>query len=159
MLGARKMPGPLIDCYVLAPERSAKLAMAFLDRFVPDRDPSFDPNEPSEVLGLPKGTFLDDVLSFLETNKDSEYRMYWSNSEKQEPYHALLAFNADSSLVLGLSPCVDDKESTAIEYLKLMKDFAGTNSSIWGVEMPPPASCEEFFAVKKAIAERHTTRQ
>ena len=149
------MPGPLIDCYVLAPERSATLAMAFLDRFVPHRIPLFDPEDPSEVLGLPKAIFLDDVLIFLETNRNCKYRMYWTNSDNQEPYHAILSFNADSSLVLGLSPCVDGKESTAFEYLKLMKYFAGASSSIWGVEMPPPASREEFFAIEKAISAGH----
>jgi hypothetical protein len=55
------MPGPLIDCYVLAPQPSANLARRFLEHFLPQREASFDPSDPIDVLGLTAGSSIRDV--------------------------------------------------------------------------------------------------
>jgi hypothetical protein len=34
------MAGPLFDCYVIAPDRTAAFAARFLDEFLPERAPS-----------------------------------------------------------------------------------------------------------------------
>lgn len=36
----------LNDCYVLAPKRSAELALSFLNHFLPRREPCFAPEDP-----------------------------------------------------------------------------------------------------------------
>ena len=76
------MPGASFDCYVLAPDRSADLAERFLDKFLPEREPSFDPADPSEVLGVPITSTLREVLQFLEANPTRDYSMCWSNTNE-----------------------------------------------------------------------------
>src|SRR5688572_9673285 len=104
------MPGPLFDCYVLAPERTTKLVLEFLQRFLPEREESFVPEDPAEVLGLPRASSVEEALHHLEQHPSASYTFYWSNRLGGGPYHAIAAFNDDGSLVLGLSPATDDQE-------------------------------------------------
>src|SRR5262245_11208705 len=119
------MPGPLYDCYVLAPERSADLAERFLDHFLPDREALFDPGDPSEVLGIGRDWPVRDVLRFLDANPEHAYRMYWRNRKAARPFNAIVAFEADGSLILGLSPSYDNEPDVAHSVMVEMKEFAG----------------------------------
>ena len=138
------MPCPLIDCYVLAPQRSADLARRFLDYFLPQREASFDPNDPIDVLGLPSGSSISDALDFLEQHANVGYSMYWRNTLDRAPYHAFLAFTSDGCLILGLSPCEDDRETEADRWVEEMKRFAAARHGFWRVEEAPPLNREEF---------------
>jgi hypothetical protein len=144
------MPGPLFDCYVLAPERTADWAERFLDEFLPERTPSFEESDPSEVLGLPKGITITELFRFLEEHPQTDYRMYWQHTACIEPYHAHLAFNPDGSLVLGLSPYTDDHLDKARHYLRRMEAFAGTGPGLLFCEEPAPGTREDF---RNAIGE------
>ena len=138
------MPGPLVDCYVLAPERSAAVASLFLERFLPKRVPLFDSLDPSEVLGLPADSSLSDVLEHLEAQADTQYSMYWRNALEEPPYYGLLAFTADGALILGLSPCADDRMSEAERWIEAMKESTVSDTAYWGVEEPPVETSSEF---------------
>ena len=138
------MPGPLIDCYVLAPARSAALARQFLDKFLPNRVPSFDAMDPVDVLGLADDSSLSDILESLAAQPTTAYSMYWRNAEEEPPYAGLLAFTGDGALILGLSPCEDDRVSEAASWIELMKQFADTDLAYWGVEEAPAESSSSF---------------
>jgi hypothetical protein len=141
------MPGLLFDCYVLAPERTAKFALRFLDRFLPEREPSFALEDPAEVLSLPPSSPIEDVLLYLEQHPTSAYSMYWRSRSGSDPYHAIVAFNDDGSLVLGLSPATDDHPDVARGYLRDLERYAGTEPGLLLFEQPPPDSRADFEAM------------
>lgn len=138
------MNGPLFDCYVLAPDRTADIAMAFLDRFLPDRVAQFEASDPSDVLGVPRGTPLRDVASFLEVNPSVAYSMYWRHRANDSPVVATLAFTADAHLILGLSSCDDDDPECADRTLREMMAASGAEYGYTAVETAPALSREEF---------------
>ena len=138
---------PIIsDCYVLAPSRSSRLSQAFMDEFVPSRVSTFDPSDPVDVLGVSEGYSPSDLLSHLETNTTVSYSLYYRNTENQPPYYAILAYNNDGSLILGLS--CDEDETSAREMLGRLEAFAGS-FGYWGVEEAPTISQVEFEDRKK----------
>jgi hypothetical protein len=139
------MPGPLFDCYVLATDRSADLAVRFLDRFLPEREPSFDPADPSEVLGVPTTSTIRKILEFLEANPACAYSLYWRNPKGVAPFRAMLVFTDDGHLILGLSPSLDDDQSVARAALSEMKTFAGSRLGYFGIEEAPVGSRGEFI--------------
>jgi hypothetical protein len=140
------MPGPLYDCYVLAPRRSAEIAARFLDRFIPERRPSFDPDDPHQVIGVPQGSTVEEVLRFLESNPTVPYTMYWSNERAGPPYNAILSFTEDGCLILGISPSYDHDEVLARQTLAELKQFAASSQGYASVEEPPAGSRQEFLS-------------
>jgi len=137
------MPGPMNDCYVIAPSRSAYLALEFLKHFVPSHEPTWDETDPAEVLGVARNASLEDVLEFLEQNVEREYTMYLRNRESTSPYFAILAYLDDGALIFGLSG--DDEEQATLRMLDQLERFAGFRG-YWGFEEPPAISREEFLA-------------
>ena len=136
------MSGPQCDCYVLAPNRSAILTMAFLNRFLPERSPLWDPDDPAEVVGVSARATEAEILQFLESQPSQSYAMYWSNRQSGPPSTAILAFNRDGSVLLGLS-CEED-EHLASTLLRELEAFSGTGQGYWGVEEAPVVSKAEF---------------
>ncbi len=116
--------GPMGDCYVLAPDRSADFALAFLDTFVPSFEPTWEPGDPVDVLGVPPKHSLEDILIFFQYHTSRDYSMYLRNLEPRSPYYAILAYCEDGSLILGLSG--DEDEQSALELLRRLGDFAGS---------------------------------
>jgi hypothetical protein len=139
------MSGPLFDCYVLAPQRTAEIAIAFLERFLPARDAQFEPSDPSDVLGLPRGVSTQEIVSFLEANPDVAYSMYWRRRGGDTSLFAILAFTADAQLILGLSSCRDDDPECAQETLEEIIDAVGAEYGYAAVEAAPAASREDFL--------------
>jgi hypothetical protein len=139
------MNGPLFDCYVLAPERTADIAMAFLDRLLRDRVAQFEACDPSDVLGVPRGKSIRDVASFLEANPSVAYSMYWRHRTDDPPWFATLAFTADAHLILGLSPCIDDDPECAARTVGEMMAAVGAACGYTAVESAPALNREEFL--------------
>jgi len=137
------MSGPMSDCYVLSLDRSADFALAFLDRFVPSREPTWDAADPIDILGIPPNHSLEEILKFLECHADRSYSMYLSNLKRRSPYYAILAYCEDGSLILGLS--CDEDEQVARELLSRLEDFTGS-TGYWSVEEAPPCDSKEFSA-------------
>ncbi len=134
----------LHDCYVLAPERSAALATKFLDNFVPLRQPSFAPEEPSEVLGCAASSDIEDVLIHLEAKRKQAYSLYFRNLEDCDPLHAAVVFNEDGSLVLMLSISATADGAMANVYVQKLQAFCGARLGYWGWEEPPAPSALAF---------------
>ncbi len=137
------MSGPMSDCYVLSPDRSADFALAFLDKFLPSREPTWDAADPIDILGVPPNHSLEDILKFLEDHAGRSYSIYLSNLEQRSPYYAILAYCEDGSLILGLSG--DEDEQAALELLGRLEDFTGA-TGYWSVEEAPPGDRKEFSA-------------
>ena len=136
------MSGPMSDCYVLSPDRSSDFALAFLDKFLPSREPTWDATDPVDILGVSPNHSLEDILRFLEDHADRSYSMYLSNLEQRPPYYAVLAYCEDGSLILGLSG--DEDERVALELLSRLEEFAGS-TGYWSAEEAPPGDREEFI--------------
>lgn len=136
------MKGPMSDCYVLAPNRSAALALNFLNEFFPLRDPAFDIEDPVAVLGVSPSASLGDVLEFLEHYINRDYSMYFRNTEAKPPYYAFLAYREDGCLILGLSG--DPERENARELLERLEYFSGSKG-YWSVEEAPVGSREDFY--------------
>jgi len=137
------MPGPMSDCYVLAPDRSAYLALKFLDQFVPFREPTWDAADPVDVLGVSPDSSFEGILEFLEQHVDRDYSMYLRNTGAGSPYYAILAYREDGSVIFGLSG--DEDEQAALELLGRLEGFAGS-AGYWSVEEAPAGSRGEFRA-------------
>ena len=139
------MIGPLIDCYVISPNRMSSAVILFLNHFVSNHEASFHRHDPAEVLGLPLELSMEAILDFLEKNEDREYTFYWRNMDNTEPYHAMAVFCKDGSLILGLSPTIDAHEGVAKDYLNRMKKFVATDTGYCALECALPSSRQEFY--------------
>lgn len=136
----------LIDCYVMAPERSADLAARFLQHFLPQRAASFAPEDPSEALGLPREVRVAQVLEHLQARRAESYSMYFRNLEECDPRHAAVMFNGDGSLFLMLSVDAGGGDAVANRFLLEMKQFASASHAYHGWEEPPVCDAREFRA-------------
>jgi len=147
------MNGPLFDCYVLAPSRTAQVAIGFLDHFIPNRVARFDLSDPSEVLGLPGDASITDAVAFLEANPRVAYSMYWSRAGDDSPLLATLAFTADAELILGLSYCSDNDPHCASQTLEEMILAVGATHGYATVEEAPALTRTEFLRKAKDPSE------
>lgn len=140
------MPGPLYDCYVLAPRRSSEIAAQFLNHFMPERRPQFEATDPHQVLGVAQDATDEETLRFLESDPTRAYSMYWTNRRAGSPYNAIVSFTEDGCLILGLSPSYDDEEPLAIRALEQLKVFAESSLGYVGVEEAPALSRRAFVS-------------
>ncbi len=138
------MPG-LNDCYVLAPKRSAQAALSFLNRFVPNREPSFAAEDPSEVLGVSPDFDLHQILDHLERNEEKGYSMYFRNTSADDPHHAALMFQEDGSLFMLLSVDSAQGSEVASDTLSELQKFSGSDFGYWAWEEAPAVNAETFI--------------
>jgi len=116
--------------------------MSFVSRFVPTHKATWNPDDPSEVLGLSPGASLPEVFGFLQDNPEQEYVVYLRNTGEGSPYYAILSFCADGSLILGLSGDEDRTAATAL--LRQLEEFSG-GKGYWSVEEAPTESRSAFL--------------
>ena len=139
----------LNDCYALAPKRSAELAERFLDHFLPTRQASFAPEDPSEVLGLPADVTIAQVLRHLEENQEADYSMYFHNCAGSGPRIAGVFFRADGSLLFLVSIEAEQGDAAADQLLDDLKGHVGAQHGYWAWESPPAESAERFMRTLK----------
>lgn len=130
--------------WVLAPQRSAILASRFLDHFLPQREATFAPEDPGEVLGLATDAAYDDVVVHLESAPSRGYCMIFNNMGDGDLLNAGILFNEDGSLFLTLSVDAKGGPEQAEHYLEIVADFAESELAYWGFEEPPPADADTF---------------
>ncbi len=147
------MPGPLIDNYVFISERNSKSIFEFLEHFVPEREPSWHPDDPYELLNISDRGTVEELIEFICRCEDLEYSFYWRNRKSCEPYNAMVVFCEDGGLVLGLSATTDSHWELARDYLHKMKVFCGVDSGFCSLEYPPPSSKDEFDDALKTWSE------
>ncbi len=130
----------LLDCHVIAPERTAAAASRFLLGFLARPIASFELADAAHTLGLSSDATLQDCFHFLEGTPKSQASFYWRNEELGDVRHLMIAFNDDQSLSLGVS--VDLSESADFEVLGLLwlsklKEATGATHGRFGGEIPP----------------------
>ena len=143
----KQYEGYYADCYVLAPERSAKYVYEFLNHFVEERKcnqdefPIPDWDNPEQDLGTEVAT-----LSYLEKNGDLPYTLYWDNKVDSELKGAMCFFTNDGELVLGLSTETYGTEDDSIEreWFEKLKHFSKSVIGYITYENPAPRDSKEF---------------
>ena len=145
-----KYEAPLSDCYVIAPNRSAEYAMKFLDEFIPLRRITWDPSFSGEELGVSPTLSFEEILEHLEHNPESGIALYFWTTQSSPPWQAMLRFNGDGSLILGLS--CDNEEGAESELLGRMEDFIGSAGCC--LTEDPPARSREEYNIKLQLYQR-----
>ena len=147
------MPGPLSDCYVLAPVRSREAVAALLDFFAPVRSPVWDTNEPPTQLAGFEGVATEArLVDFLVRSSSLACTLYFRCIDPSvDPIaeHAVVSFNEDGSLILGLS----GPETAGPAMLGLLEGLS-EESGYWTVEEAPPLSRVDFRARRASRRER-----
>ena len=146
--------GYLADIYVIKRSRSKKLAVDFLNRFLPNREQSSDDYWIPEYSEKPTQEFKDayDLMSFLELNKNISNRIYWRNTDEENPNkHGMIFYNLDGSIIFGISrePGIKGNLDTRSEYhcLNEMKQYFDTHLGYIDYENPPIDNYEEFVKI------------
>jgi len=133
------------DIYVLAPDRSAKVAQSFLDAFVPDREQSAEEYLTSDGTNLHSA---DSVICHCVNHQHESQNIYFRNLSCG-PAHAMLFFTSDGGLFLGLS--VVDAER---DYLEKLKRYAASEVGFIAFEEPPPDTVAEFCRFSETRSDR-----
>jgi hypothetical protein len=122
------------DIYIAVKTRSKEKAIEFLNYFLPDREESADEYEFPQYERKDEYEFENvlELMSFLEENTNSEYNIYWRNTDEQNPNrHGMLFYTKDEAIIFGISRNADingpqNSENEDI-CLKKMKAYFKTN--------------------------------
>jgi hypothetical protein len=146
--------GYLADIYVIKKTRSKKLAVQFLNHFLPNREQSAKDYLIPEYSDKPTHQFNNayDLMSFLELNKNYSNRIYWRNKDDENSNkHGMIFYNEDGSMIFGISRNADmsgnlntDNED---QCLTEMKKYFDTNLGYIHYENPPVDSYKEFVEI------------
>jgi hypothetical protein len=133
------MPG-YFDVYVMARERTAGVAMRFLEMFVPMREQSAVDYEFPQYSEKPTTVIqtASEAIQHCEAHPDEAQSFYFRN-RGEGPAHGMLFFTADQGLILGLS--VDEHED---DWLFRLKEWANSNVGYIASEVPPAPTAAEF---------------
>jgi hypothetical protein len=135
------------DVYVLAPERSASIALQFLDEFAPHRvetavDYQFPQHsdQPEVVL-----TTAHDAITYCAHHPRESQSLYFRNLSGGHA-HAMLFFTEDGGLILGLSVEQADPADTLLR----LREHAHSPIGYLTFEEPPPVTASEFRRLAQA---------
>ncbi|WPQ66326.1 hypothetical protein SIO70_15820 [Chitinophaga sancti] len=140
----------LIDQYFLVDRRDALFVTQFLDRYLPEREPtSADYFIPS--INNIDGKDIEIVLKFYEHYPNEKEIIYLTNLDVNSLItHAILSYTDDAKMVLGISAIGnyhDLRENLRIHYD--IKSFLNTTITCMTVETPPPTNSIEFIEFAK----------
>ena len=132
--------------------RSKQTAIDFLNHFLPQRVESADEYEfpqYSNTTGKEFGS-VNDLMNHLETDKSSEYNLYWRSTDASNlNKHGMLFYTKDEAIIFGISRDADvdgnsntDNEN---ECLRLMKEYFETNTGYITYEDTPFETFDEFI--------------
>ena len=140
------MPGGYHDVYVLARERSARVANQFLAAFAPNCLESADEFGFPEFAEVPTVVFTTsaEAIRYCEAHPGAAHRFYFRNP-KGSPAHAMLFFTSDGGLILGLSVVKGEKQA----YSRLV-GHAGSDIGYITFESPPHDTAAEFRQAAEA---------
>jgi hypothetical protein len=139
------MPG-YYDVYVISRERTAEVALRFLDTFVPEREQSAVDYEFPQYSEQPNTVFqsASEAIHHCEAHPDAAQSFYFRN-RGEGPAHAMLFFTPDHGLILGLA--VDEQED---DWLLRLKAHAGSSLGYISFEQPPAETVAEFEQIAAA---------
>lgn len=137
--------GPDIDIYVFVRDRQANTVRAFLDRFLPSREPLMPDVEAfySEA-DFPTGTYpIDTLISDAQLKHDLRTIIYYRNLCEEPLEYAILSYTRDGATIFGLSVHWDYPD-IATEMLTSMRSHFGVTNGYLFTEDYPRGSEEEF---------------
>lgn len=131
-----------IEIYVLCKDRSRKLALDFLDEFLPEREELV--NEYSYPQYSDESKIIDDVnelMCILEEIGNESYSLYWRNVSNSDVETALVFYTEDMGMIVGV--VVEEKNCEYI--LRKLSTFVNAEFGYITIESPPPNNRREFI--------------
>jgi len=146
--------GEYADIYVAVKTRSRKEGIDFLNHFLPQRVESADEYEFPQYSGKTEIKFdsVEDLMSYLETEKTSEYDLYWRNTDESSPNkHGMLFYTKDEAMIFGISRDADIgghlNTENEDQCIKLMKAYFKTKIGYITYEDTPTDTYYEFVEI------------
>ena len=133
----------LSEVYVLCEERSAEVAMRFLNKFLPARTDVADDYYYPENVDEPTFHAADavELIAHLTQMTTAKYGIYWDQAATSEPSQAMLFFTDDGAMIAGLAVPAESSKTFLGEVAKCVRGRFGMACS----EERPPDSAEEFI--------------
>ena len=138
-----------IDSYYLVDNRKSMYIYDFFKKF------SFVKKELSDDYPIPQYSdnpeivFHSDseLLSYLESNSESDYVIYWGNiEEKSEIKQFTLQYTNDGKMIFGISIFGNEPDSVrSVSLFKEVKNYLNSQKACITVEEPPPINSVEFI--------------
>lgn len=142
------------DIYVLVETRSKKMAVEFLNYFLPVREESANEYLIPQYSDNPMYTFKKayDVMNFLELNQDCEQSIYWRSADEDSiNKHAMIFYTTDGCMIFGISRYTDESTKNEDSCLEQMKQFFKTDLGYIDYENPPVKSKKEFVEIVEKL--------
>lgn len=132
------------ELYALGRDRSIEAVRAFLDHFLPEREPYADDYPVPEGSDSPKLVFKTEteILRYLADHPGEPYALYW-NDGRASSTQAMLFYTADGNIIFGLAV----ETASPSESLGHLAAFLGAEFSMLGSEARPPSATAEFIAL------------
>jgi hypothetical protein len=132
------------ELYALGRDRSIKSVRAFLDNYLPEREPCADDypvpeSSDSRTLVLQTDN---EILTFLADHPNEPYALYW-NGAGASSTQAMLFYTCDGNIIFGLAV---EAEYPA-DHLRHLSEFVGAEFAMLGTEERPPSTTPEFIAL------------
>lgn len=127
----------------LGADRSARFARAFLDHFLPKREPCAVEYPVPQCADVPEAVITtgSEILEYLEKHCDEPYSLYWNDVNPGTGAQAMLFHTRDGEVVFGLALPTESPG----ERLKELAAFVGAEYAYLGWEEPPPDTSREFI--------------
>ena len=156
--------GQFADIYIAVKTRYKQKGIDFLNHFLPQREESADEYEFPQYSSKKEIEFdsVDDLMIYLETDKNAEYNLYWRSIDDSNPNkHGMLFYTKDEAIIFGISRDADIggnlNTENEDECLKLMKEYFQTDIGYITYEDTPTDTYNEF--IEKINELKNTTPQ
>jgi len=142
-----------IDCYFLIDGRNSDLVKIFLKKYLPVNKESAEDYPIPLFSDHPVKIFdsVNDLLMYLENNKDCKYSIYWhTDKKKSDIEHVMVFYTDDGKMIFGTS--ISGNNPMEINNLKIFRDirsFLNSEIGCMTVEEPPPFNSSEFVEFAK----------
>jgi hypothetical protein len=140
------------DIYVLTSNRDAATIRMFLETMLPSGEEMADEYGVPAWPDPPQLTFksVDELIEYCCQNPAEVHAIYWRSSDERKPEHAVVQFNSDGSLILGVSTDANDAQ-LADEFCARIMVLTGAAFGYVTHEDEPPESAEEFRSFVESL--------
>ncbi|XYI02089.1 hypothetical protein ACMHYB_20860 [Sorangium sp. So ce1128] len=103
----------------------------------------------------PSRTFhsADALMNYLESSPEQRHVMYWVSTDEGLVRQAIVAPTIDGAMILGLS-CEEDAGAFVATLCHELKEFTGAQDCLAELELPPPASLDDFLELARNVSDR-----
>jgi hypothetical protein len=132
------------EFYALGRDRSAITVLAFLNHFLPQRDPCADDYPVPEGADVPTVILRNEpeILEYLAQHPSEPYGLYWNDAAAQSGAQAMVFYTRDAHVIFGLA---EDAAEPA-RRLSELAAFVGATYSMIDSERRPPDTADAFMA-------------